>query len=56
MPSSLFEIERNDPAACQRYHDERGGVTLEELSIMRKLQDRGDALDDLAKNWIIRES
>jgi hypothetical protein len=50
-PQSVWDIPRNDVAACVAYYKSRGAVSGEELSVMLKLQDDDTELLELAQAW-----
>lgn len=47
----IYQIPRNDVAACIAYHDERGGVTPDDLHVMFMLQDDPSELTRVSASW-----
>lgn len=51
-PKSVWDIPRNDVAACVAFYSARKGkITAEEMSVMLRLQDDDTELLELAESW-----
>jgi hypothetical protein len=49
--ASVWEIPRNDVAACVAFYRARGQVTPDEMSVMLRLQDDDAELMRTAADW-----
>lgn len=54
-PESVWDLPRNDVAACVAFYRARGAVTPEEMSVMLRLQDDDRELMRIAANWKTRK-
>lgn len=48
---TVWDLPRNDIAACIEYHDKHPDMTPEEIRIMVKLQDDETQLMEITKGW-----
>ena len=52
VPESVWDIPRNDVAACVAFYRARKGkITAEEMSVMLRLQDDDTELLRIAEKW-----
>lgn len=51
VAKTVWDLDRNDIAACIEFHDEHPSMTSEEIRVMVKLQDDPAELMEIAKGW-----
>lgn len=54
-PKTIWDIDRNDIAACRAYHDALGGITSDEARVMIRLQDDPAKLKIEMRTWTERK-